>query len=74
MRKKVNINLKIIKDYMEENNLSVEAFCELCKISRSEYKRIMNYDGSLGGRPIYNVAVALGVKCDDLLNIKRDKK
>ena len=36
------VNTEIIESYIKENNLSMNKFCKLCKISPSTYKRIKN--------------------------------
>ncbi len=36
------IKPEIFENYMKEHNLSKTAFCELCKISPSVLKKIMN--------------------------------
>ena len=36
------INIALIENYLKTNNLSISAFCKLCKICSSTYKRIIN--------------------------------
>ncbi|MDE7328870.1 MAG: helix-turn-helix domain-containing protein [Clostridia bacterium] len=41
-RTKSRLNERIILNYIKENNLTIQEFCQRCKISKSTYYKIMN--------------------------------
>ncbi len=56
----VNLNTKIIEQFMAENRLSKKEFCARCKISVATYYRIMqNKDVNL--RSLFKIAKTMGV-------------
>ena len=61
------INTKIIEDYIEQNNLSIAKFCEMCQICRQTYKQIMkqeDYDYDL--KILFRIARILNVQICEL--------
>ena len=37
-------NHKVIQDYIKERKITIKEFCEMCKISYNQHKRILNDD------------------------------
>lgn len=62
------INTEIIKNYMEENNLSKRAFCKLCKISPATLERILMNKDSVRLMVIFRIARALKTPVYKLFN------
>ena len=61
------INTKIIEDYIEQNNLSIAKFGEMCQICRQTYKQIMkqeDYDYDL--KILFRIARILNVQICEL--------
>lgn len=59
-------NATLIKEYMKQNNLSEEKFCEKCHISLSTLKSILNEDN----QPIFivtKISLATKTKLSDLV-------
>lgn len=42
--KQRRFNYKVIQDYIRQNNITIKKFCEMCDISYSQYRRILNDD------------------------------
>lgn len=43
MKKRV-YNQKVIQDYIKENGMTIKKFCQMCDISYSQYRKILNDD------------------------------
>lgn len=65
---RVEFNQKIIKDYMEKHQLSMSAFCKLCKITPTTYKKIFNNVlENMRVSSVYKIAKTLNVRIMDLI-------
>lgn len=62
------INVKLIKKYIKENNLTIKKFCKKCEISYYTYLKMMK-NTLTKFRPVYNVAVVMRVSMNDLLGV-----
>jgi len=60
-------NLKLIDSYKSHHNLSTSAFCKLCKISPSTYKRIINHDLNLPLRFAVRVVETLNITLSEFI-------
>ncbi len=56
------IDVKIISDYMAENNLSKSKFCKMCKISILSFDKVMS--GSL------NCSIIILFKIANVINVR----
>lgn len=43
MKKRV-YNQKVIQDYIKDNGITIKKFCQICGISYSQYRKILNDD------------------------------
>ena len=62
---KNNINVKLIKEYINNNNLSKTKFCKQCKISYSTLMRILN-NGDFYIIALFKIARVMNVKVYNL--------
>ena len=64
----IEFNQNLIKDYMEKHKLSMTAFCKLCKICPTTYKKIFaNMSKGLSVSSVYRIAKILNVRIWDLV-------
>lgn len=61
------IKTEVIEQYLRENNLSKTKFCEICKISRSTFKKIMNNE-NFQLIALFKIARVLNVHIHQLVN------
>ncbi len=59
------VNIKIIQNYIEENNFSKTKFCKMCNISPSTYAKIISGDGKYNVKALYRIARVLNISVDD---------
>ena len=62
------IKTEMIDAYMQENNLSKTAFCKMCKISTSTFKKIMANDSNFGIIALFKIARVMGIYVHQLFN------
>ena len=55
------VNIKIIQNYIEENNFSKTKFCKITKISPSTYEKSMNGDGKYSVKALFKIARVINV-------------
>ncbi|MBQ9117752.1 MAG: helix-turn-helix transcriptional regulator [Clostridia bacterium] len=67
---KNEIKIELIKNFMEDNNLSKNRFCEMCKISLDSYQKIMRNDFDFSIRVLFRVAKILGVEVFEMFSWK----
>ena len=53
-------NHKVILNYMEGNEISINKFCKMCKISHNQYKRILN-DDNVNIAVLYRISQVLAI-------------
>jgi len=59
----------LIKNFINTHNISPNAFCKLCNISYSSYKRILNQNGRVRIRNIFKITKILKVSISEFLMI-----
>lgn len=59
------VNIKIIQNYIEENNFSKTKFCKMCNISPSTYAKIMSGDGKYNVKALYRIARVQDISVGD---------
>ena len=64
---KLNLNKKLIGDYIKNNNLTITKFCKICKISPTTLKRLINGE-DCRINAIFKIARVLNVEISELFN------
>ena len=59
----------LIEAFKKQNNLSTTAFCKLCNICLSTYKRIFSQNGKISARYIVRIIKVLKISLDSFLYI-----
>lgn len=67
---KNGVNVKLIQNYIKENNLSQKEFCEKCGIDVGTLKRMFKGTNSRL-TSLLKVRVVMGVTLDSLLNLDK---
>ncbi|MCH5160210.1 MAG: helix-turn-helix transcriptional regulator [Clostridiales bacterium] len=60
------VKTELSAKYIEENNLSRTKFCQICKISTTTLKKIMNNDGIFRITALFKIARVLNVYIHEL--------
>ena len=63
---KNQINVQLIKNFMETNNLSATKFCKLCQISPITFKKIMVNDLRFHISALFKISRILKVQVHEL--------
>ena len=56
------INIKLIEDFMHENNISKTRFCNMCKISLKLFNKIMANDDGFRIIALFKIARVIKVQ------------
>lgn len=67
---KNGVNVKLIQNYIKENNLSQKEFCEKCGIDVGTLKKMMSGTNSRL-TSLLKVRAVMGVTLDSLLNLDK---
>ena len=62
------IDIKRIKDFMREKDLSVNKFCMKCGIGYSTYHKIINNKNTYSSTAIFKIAKVMNIYAQELLN------
>ena len=65
--KKLDVNFKLIQDYLKHNDLTVKAFCKKCGIKYYNYRQLALGDGNVNGKVLYRVGYFTKIKIKDLI-------
>lgn len=66
--KKIDINVTLIKDYLNEHNLTVKEFCEKCEIKYYAYRQLMLGDANISVETLYRIGYITKIRMEDLIN------
>lgn len=64
--KEIKINQKLIFDYINENNLSIKTFCNLCGFSKGAFNNVLKGVGK--SLKFVKVAKVINVRLCDLFD------
>ena len=65
--RKININFKLIKNYLKGNRLTVKQFCSKCNIKYYNYRQLMLGDGNVKGDVLFKVGKFTNIRLKDLI-------
>ena len=60
-------NSELIKQRMAQNNLSISQLCNVCKISKYTYKKMMSGSLKINITAVYNICNTLHISSDSLV-------
>lgn len=65
--KKIDINFKLIEDYLKDKDLTIKAFCTNCKIKYYNYRQLALGDGNVNIEVLYKIGYFTKIKMKDLI-------
>lgn len=67
---KINLNAKVIRDYIKEHNLTIKKFCEKCNITYYNYRQIIKNDTAILSHVLFNIIDTINVPLDAILKVE----
>ena len=65
--KKLNINFKLIKDYLKEHNLTIKQFCKICDIKYYNYTQLRLGDGNIKAEVLFKLCKTTNIRLKALI-------